>query len=140
VIANRTRERAADLAKQLQKFFVGPKVLGPVSRLQGIGLSESELRGQIPHTDLLVNATSLGLERSDPLPIGTHLLEPHLMIYDTVYFPRRSPLLLAAEESGARAANGLSMLLHQGARAFEIWFDREAPIAAMRSALQRAIV
>jgi len=139
VIANRTKERAAKLTKQLQKFFVGPKVLGPVSRLQEIGLSESELRSQIPHTDLLVNATSLGLERSDPIPIGAHMLEPHLMVYDTIYLPRRSPLLLAAEQAGARAANGVSMLLQQGARAFEIWFGREAPVAVMRSALQSAI-
>ena len=139
VIANRTTDRAANLVKQLQKFFIGPKVLGPVSRLQAIGLSESELRRQVPHTDLLVNATSLGLDRSDPLPIGTHLLEPHLMIYDTVYLPRRSPLLLAAEQTGARAANGLSMLLHQGARAFEIWFGREPPIGVMRAALQSEI-
>ena len=39
-------------------------------------------------------------------------------------------------EAGARAANGLSMLLHQGALAFEIWFDRAAPMEAMRKALQ----
>jgi len=136
VIANRTTARAMELVRQLQNFFVGPKVLGPVSRLQAIGLTESELRAQIPHTDLLVNATSLGLERSDPNPIGAHLLEPHLMVYDTVYLPRRTTLLLAAEQAGARAANGLSMLLHQGARAFEIWFGREAPISAMRAALQ----
>jgi len=139
VIANRTGDRAADLVRELQKFFVGPKVLGPVARLQAIGLSESELRGQIPHTDLVINATSLGLERSDRLPIGTHLLEPHLMVYDTVYSPRRTPLLLAAEQTGARVANGLSMLLHQGALSFEIWCDREAPVAAMRSALETAV-
>jgi len=136
VIANRTADRAADLVQQLQKFFVGPKVLGPVSRLQAIGLSDSTLRGQIPHTDLVVNATSLGLEHSDPLPIGGHVLEPHLMIYDTVYSPRRTRLLLAAEQTGARATNGLSMLLHQGARSFEIWFDREASVSAMRVGLQ----
>jgi len=136
VIANRTTARAMELVRQLQNFFVGPKVLGPVSRLQAIGLTESELRAQIPHTDLLVNATSLGLERSDPNPIGAHVLEPHLMVYDTVYLPRRTALLLAAEQAGTRTANGLSMLLHQGARAFEIWFGREAPISAMRAALQ----
>ena len=140
VIANRNRDRGAELVKALQNFFVGPKVLGPVSRLQSIGTAESELRGQIPHTDLLVNATSLGLERSDPMPVPTHILEPHLMIYDTVYMPRRTPLLMAAEEMGARATNGLSMLLHQGARSFEIWFGREAPVPVMRAALQNAIV
>jgi shikimate dehydrogenase len=44
-------------------------------------------------------------------------------------------LLRAADEAGARGANGLSMLLHQGALSFSIWFDREAPINVMRAAL-----
>jgi shikimate dehydrogenase len=57
------------------------------------------------------------------------------MIYDTVYPRIRTPLLIAADEAGARGVNGLSMLLHQGARAFEIWFGRAAPIPAMRAAL-----
>jgi shikimate dehydrogenase len=43
--------------------------------------------------------------------------------------------LRAADEAGGRGANGLSMLLHQGALSFSIWFDREAPIDAMRKAL-----
>ena len=46
-----------------------------------------------------------------------------------------TPFVAAAMEAGARAANGLSMLLHQGALAFEIWFGRDAPIDAMRAAL-----
>jgi shikimate dehydrogenase len=57
------------------------------------------------------------------------------MVYDTVYRQGRTPLVQAAVEAGARATNGLSMLLHQGARSFEIWFKREPPIAAMQSAL-----
>ena len=135
VIANRTRSKADRLVKELQPLFAGPRVLGPVARLQAIGLEESELRMQIPHTDLLVNATTLGLSRSDPAPAPGHLLAPHLMIFDTVYGSGRTPLLAAAAEMGARGANGLSMLIHQGARAFEIWFDREAPIDVMRRAI-----
>ena len=61
------------------------------------------------------------------------------MIYDTVYGDSRAAFVSAAAEAGARAANGLAMLLHQGALAFEIWFEREAPIAAMRAALQPAV-
>ncbi len=57
------------------------------------------------------------------------------MVYDTIYSAERTPLVSAATEAGARAANGLSMLLHQGALAFEIWFQREAPIDTMRKAL-----
>ena len=57
------------------------------------------------------------------------------MVYDTIYTRARTPLLVAAEEAGARGANGLSMLLHQGALAFEAWFERDAPLDAMRAAL-----
>jgi shikimate dehydrogenase len=64
------------------------------------------------------------------------LLAPHLMIYDTVYAAGPTSFVSGATEAGARAANGLSMLLHQGALAFEIWFDRAAPIDAMRHALR----
>ena len=57
------------------------------------------------------------------------------MVYDTVYTRRARRLLAPRLEAGARAANGLSMLLHQGALAFEIWFGREAPLDVMRAAL-----
>ncbi|HEV3148150.1 MAG TPA: hypothetical protein VGZ24_05845, partial [Chthoniobacterales bacterium] len=59
----------------------------------------------------------------------------HLMVYDTIYSAERTPLISAAIEAGARAANGLSMLLHQGALAFEIWFEDPAPLEVMRKAL-----
>jgi shikimate dehydrogenase len=135
VIANRTFERSKKLVDELHDFFVGPRVLGPVARLQAIPWEESAFRFQVGNVDLIVNATPLGLNRSDPSPISARLLAPHLMIYDTVYAEQRTPLVSAASEAGARAANGLSMLLHQGALSFEIWFEREAPLDAMRGAL-----
>ena len=52
-----------------------------------------------------------------------------------MYAAAPTKLMLAAEEAGARAANGLSMLLHQGALSFEIWFNRPAPLEVMRAAL-----
>jgi len=137
VIVNRTGEKAEMLARALQNYFSGPRVLGPVARLQTIAWEDAALRFQIANSDLVVNATPLGLNRSDPSPIPARLLAPHLMVYDTVYLrgDSRTPLAAAAAEAGARAAAGLSMLLHQGARAFEIWFGRSAPIEAMRQAL-----
>jgi shikimate dehydrogenase len=139
VIANRTRPKAEHLVLKLHSFFAGPRVLGPVARLQAIGWDEAELRMQIPHTDLLVNATPVGLARSDRSPVAEHLLAPHLMIFDTVYGRGRTPLLVAGAEMGARGSNGASMLIHQGARAFEIWFGREAPVSVMRRAVADAL-
>ncbi|HSP45833.1 MAG TPA: shikimate dehydrogenase [Chthoniobacterales bacterium] len=135
VIANRDLEKAKQLAQELRAFFIGPRVLGPVPRLQAVDLEEATMRFQIANADLVVNATPLGLNHGDPTPIPARLIAPHLMIYDTVYSSGRTAFVAGAIEAGARAANGLSMLLHQGALAFEIWFDRAAPIEAMRRAL-----
>ena len=136
VIANRDPEKASQLVGSLREFFTGPRVLGPVARLQAVGMDEAALRFQIGNTDLVVNATPLGLSRGDAAPIPVRLLAPHLMVYDTVYGSGPTALVSGAVEAGARAANGRSMLLHQGALAFEIWFDRAAPIDAMRKALE----
>jgi len=135
VIANRDPQKANQLVESLRGFFAGPRVLGPVPRLQSISADETALRFQIANTDLVVNATPLGLNHGDAAPIPARLLAPHLMVYDTVYGSGPTAFVSGAIEAGARAANGLSMLLHQGALAFEIWFDRAAPIEAMRKAL-----
>lgn len=103
--------------------------------MQAIAWEENAFRFQIANVDLIVNVTPLGLNRSDSSPIPSRLLAPHLMIFDTIYSEQRTPFISAAIGAGARTANGLSMLLHQGALAFELWFEREAPIDAMRAAL-----
>jgi shikimate dehydrogenase len=135
VIANRTFEKAKQLVNDLADFFIGPRVLGPVARLQAIPWDEGAFEFQIANVDLIVNATPLGLNRSDPSPLAPRLLAPHLIIYDTVYSNGPTPLTIAAAEAGARAANGLTMLLYQGAASFEIWFRRDAPLDVMRQAL-----
>lgn len=136
VIANGTFEKGQKLADSLRDFFSGPKVFGPVPRLQAIPWEERTFQFQIANVDLVVNATPVGLNRGDASPIPARLLAPHVMVYDTIYSDKRTPLVSAAIEAGARAANGLSMLLHQGALAFEIWFERSAPIETMRAALR----
>lgn len=135
VIANRNFAKAKQLAEELREFFAGPKVFGPVPRLQAIAWEETAIRFQIANIDLIVNATPLGLNRTDSAAIPARLLAPHVMIYDTVYVQGRTPLTAAAVEAGARAANGLSMLLYQSAFSFAIWFEREAPLEVMRAAL-----
>jgi len=135
VLVNRTFEKAQVLARELAAYFSGPRVLGPEARLEAIRWEESALRTQLGRTDLVINATTLGLAPLDPSPLPHALIAPHHMIYDLIYRKAPTRLLAAAAESGARGANGLAMLLHQGALAFELWFDRPAPLAAMRAAL-----
>jgi shikimate dehydrogenase len=135
VIANRSLEKARGLAEELRPRFTGPRLLGPVARLDAIPLRDESLRVQIANTDLIVNATSLGLDPADVSPISAPLLAPHLIVLDCVYRGGKTPFLRAAEQAGARACDGRAMLLQQGAAAFEIWFDREAPLDVMRAAL-----
>ncbi len=86
-------------------------------------------------SDLVVNCSALGMQPDDPSPIPAALLASRHLLYDTIYTAARTPLMRAADTAGACSANGLSMLLHQGALAFEHWFHRPAPLEAMRAAL-----
>jgi shikimate dehydrogenase len=135
VLVNRTFEKAGALAAELGPHFRGPKLIGPVARIEAVPWDHDALRFQLQNTDLVINATSIGLRRTDPSPLPSSILLPHLMVYDTIYTAAKTKLVEAAEQAGARGANGLSMLLHQGALSFEIWFNREAPIDVMREAL-----
>jgi shikimate dehydrogenase len=135
VLVNRTLEKANAIRERLRPFFMEPRVLGPAARLEAIAWEESAIRRQLADTDLIVNATPIGMNSSDPAPVPARLLAPHHMVFDCVYGPSKTALLRAAEQAGARSANGISMLLHQGALSFSIWFDREPPIEAMRKAL-----
>ena len=135
VLVNRTLEKANAIREQLRPFFMEARVLGPAARLEAIAWEESAIRTQLADTDLIVNATPLGMNSSDPPAVPARLLAPHHMVFDCVYGPSKTALLRAAEQAGARSVNGISMLLHQGALSFSIWFDREPPIDAMREAL-----
>jgi shikimate dehydrogenase len=135
VLVNRTFEKAKALIEQLRSFFAGPRVSGPAARLQAIKWNENAIRGQMADIDLVVNATPLGLNPNDSSPVPAHLFMPHHFVFDAVYAPSKSRFICAAAQAGARGANGLSMLLHQGALAFEFWFGREAPLEVMRKAI-----
>jgi shikimate dehydrogenase len=135
VLVNRTPAKTNAIAERLRPFFAEPRVLGPVARIEAVPWNETAVRAQLADIDLIINATALGMNPSDPVPIPARLLAPHHIVFDCVYRPSKTALLRAADEAGARGANGLSMLLHQGALSFSIWFNREPPIAAMRSAI-----
>lgn len=80
-----------------------------------------------PHTgdiDLIINATSLGLKESDPCPIPSELIQAHHKVYDMTYGCENA-LSQACKAIGAQYTDGLSMLRHQGAEAFKLWFPIE---------------
>ena len=126
-LINRTATKAAALGKEIRRRF--PKTI--VHLGYGSGAC----------ADLILNSTSAGLKLADPLPLDIrHLpLKNAAAVYDMIYQPAETPLLKAARKAGCRTANGLGMLLHQGAMALEIWSGQPAPMDVMRRALQKAI-
>lgn len=89
--------------------------------------------------DCLINATPLGLRKTDPLPIGKDSILKRHLVCDLVYNPPETALLRAARARGAKRFSGLGMLLYQGVIAFEIWTGRKAPVPVMKRALTRQI-
>ncbi len=127
-LVNRTREKLNPLVAELGAFFPG-------ENLAATDFETGSIKTQLAQSDLIINCTSLGMKPDEPSPIPGDLIEPRHFLYDTIYTAARTPLLLAGDAAGARGTNGFSMLLHQGALAFEIWFQRDAPLEVMRAAL-----
>ena len=137
VLVNRTENKAHDIAQRATQLLHTDRLEGPEDPVTVIPLEESALREQLTRTDLVINATSLGMKRTDPRLIPAAILTPDLMVYDMIYRPSVTRLLEDAQATGARTANGLSLLLHQGALSLEIWLNRPTPLDVMRRALDR---
>jgi len=131
-VFNRTVRKAEDLAREMSAATGTP--------VAGRPLTIEALREELPECGLLVNATSVGMHpdvEASPLP-DPSVLHPDLVVYDAVFNPSETMLMRQAFSVGCRAYNGLDMLLHQGARSFEIWTGISAPVDVMREALYEA--
>jgi shikimate dehydrogenase len=125
-LVNRTMAKAEAMAAEIRKRYPRQEVT--------VGYPRNKV-------DLVINATSLGLQPNDDLPFDPKefsLKQTHAA-YDMIYRPAETPLLKAAKTAGCRVANGLGMLLHQGAKALEIWSDKPAPLGVMRRALEKEV-
>jgi shikimate dehydrogenase len=125
-LLNRTLSKAEVVAKEIHARFPSVKVtLGYPAKA----------------VSLVLNATSLGLKPGDPLPFDEKRLSfgQANAVYDMIYRPAETPLLKAAKAAGCPSANGLGMLLYQGAKALELWTGQNAPIEVMRQALKKNI-
>lgn len=132
VIVNRTVSKARMLAREVQKTTQSPVIYG--------SLNSSTLKNELLSSDLLVNATSVGMNpRDSETPIDTSLLRTDLDVFDIVYNPVETTLLKGARKVGAKSVSGLTMLVGQGAQAFELWTGLEAPKPTMTAALNNAL-
>ncbi len=123
-------------AKKLTHLTVHLGAHFPKVKISAAG-TVHDLAGGEP--DLLVNASPAGMKPGDPLPVPESLLSPGQAVYDLIYNPQTTELVRCARARGLAAANGLGMLLYQGAEAFTLWTGREAPVEVMRAALHNAL-
>ncbi len=127
-LLNRSLDKLEPLLDDIAEIY-------PFDRVSSGDISDLFLRIGLANSDLIVNCTALGMNPGERSPVPAKYLTASHLIYDTVYVGHRTPLLTAGDSVGAKGANGLSMLLHQGALSFKIWFNQEPPIEVMRSAL-----
>jgi shikimate dehydrogenase len=99
----------------------------------------ADIGDRLSASDLLVNATPIGMKDGDPSPVAKDILHRALRVYDLVYNRSATQLVSDATRLKLHAVTGLGMLLYQGAIAFEIWTGRPAPVAVMRKALKEAL-
>ncbi len=133
VIANRTPARAEALAAEIRDS---------VAEVAALDLESPSLAERIASADLVVNATSVGMQGGPAegrSPVADGLIPPACVVHDMVYNPEATPLLKMAKDAGAQIVGGLPMLVHQGAAAFERWTGKDAPIDVMFSAARRAL-
>jgi shikimate dehydrogenase len=127
-LANRTRERALELAR----------TSGDEVRVTVVAWEEAAaaLDGAV----LLVNTTSLGMKGNAPLSLSLNLLPRTAVVNDIVYAPLKTALLAAAEARGNGTVDGLGMLIHQARPGFEAWFGvRPEVTGELREMLERQV-
>lgn len=122
-VLNRSIERAQRMRNDLAAAVPGLHVT-----------DEAALAGQT--FDLVVNATSLGLDDDDPLPFDLDKIDRAGALLDLVCRPGGTAFTQHAAAAGSPAAEGTTMLIAQGAAAFERWWRMPAPVDAMRAALE----
>ena len=113
-------------------------MLSSLSELKGyesiIPIEAKEDLADLPEMGICINATSLGLNQNDPLPLDMAFLTPQWAVYDMVYNPQKTQLFIEAKKLGCAAKTGLGMLVHQGAQALEIWTEQKVDAQIMHNA------
>ena len=122
IVSNRTEQRGLKLVEDLRKY--GKCLFIPYDELE-------KLEGKV---DIVINATPLGMKGFESkLPLPQNLIRD-VVVFDTVYNPMETELIKLAKKRGCKVVYGIDMLVYQGAKAFEIWIGKNAPIEIMKEA------
>jgi shikimate dehydrogenase len=138
-IGNRTEATRNSLLENLRKSaaLAHARNLGPVLHLAGFDPKNPP--AALPAEAVVINATSLGLKADDESPLDLTTISRPAKVFDMIYRPPQTALLRQAAQLGIPNANGLSMLIHQGARSLELWTGASAPLPIMRAAAQAGL-
>ncbi len=129
-LINRTLSKANFLASEFKKSYKDASI-------KPYALEDTDsVERSLGAADLLINASSSGMEGAATVDLRLELLPRRSLVYDLVYKPRDTVLLNKAKDLGLRSAGGIGMLLHQGAKSFEIWTGEIAPVDEMRRAIE----
>ncbi len=120
-IFNRSLDKAKELAKEFGCEFVALNSLK-----------------QVLDMDIVINATSIGMNE-DKSPIDKKFLNKNQIVFDVVYYPKKTKLIKDATDKGAKVILGYEMLLYQAVAQFELYTKRKAPVEIMRKALEEAL-
>ncbi len=133
-VLNRTPERAQALAMSLAASL-------PEAQIDAASLDLAHLAACAAYADLVVNATTLGMwPEVDASPWPEAVAFPsRALCFDLVYNPRETRLMRQARAAGARASDGLTMLVHQGAESLALWTGVDPPVEVMLAACERAL-
>ncbi len=138
-LIGRSENNLEQLSSNLSNYFIDENRLsGASDRLKYAILDTIPAQEAIHQADLIINATSLGLKPTDPSPISPALFEAYHLVYDLQ--THADTYQREAAMRGARVANGLSMLVYQGALAFEKWFGIQPNVSVMKQALLKKSV
>lgn len=134
VVAARRKDKAEELLESLAPACRGCELLAS-------DFERDSLAAHFRDTTLVVQSTSATLSNAPDAPgFAAHLalnaLPREAVVMDLVYKPRETTVLAQARELGLRTVDGLGMLLHQGALAFELWTHMPAPVEVMRGVLE----
>lgn len=122
----------APLEQRLKKLSLQTKI---TIRLYDLA-DRSRLQKEITTSDLLVNATPVGMEgEAMPLP-SSILLPPGILVVDTIYKVRETPLMKWAKSQERATMNGVGMLIHQAAASFELWTGKKMPVEQISQKLE----
>jgi shikimate dehydrogenase len=124
-IANRSLPKVEDFIEKLSSKY-------PDVTLKACGLNDVDIiKSHFDNNPIVIQSTSLGLKKNDPLPLDINLLNENMRIFDMIYW--MTPFLEHAKQKGCVIADGRLMLIYQGIKAFSMWTGIEPPVRVMKN-------